>query len=64
MFPFFKRIGEEKLGSQYMKKIQIIERQRNELVIIPPNNQVMIVLNGQIVMREHELDKPGDFTIR
>ena len=34
------------------------------MIIIPPNNQVVIILNGQVVMREHELDTPADFNIK
>ena len=44
-FPFFRRIPEQKLD-EYVKKITIIEREKDELVIIPPRDQVMIILNG------------------
>lgn len=34
------------------------------MIIIPPGNKVVIILNGQVVMREHELDTPADFEIK
>ena len=64
MFPFLRRIPQYKIETQYIHKMQIIEKKKNDLIIIPPHNQVVIILNGQIVMREHELDTPGDFSIK
>ena len=64
MFPFLRRIPQQKIESEYIHKIKIIERKKKDLIIIPPNNQVVIILNGQVVMREHELDTPADFTIK
>lgn len=63
MFPFFCRIPSH-IVERVVEKIKIVTKQKDDLVIIPPNNQVMVVLNGQIVMREHELDKNGDFNLK
>jgi len=52
MFPFFRRISSQKIAA-IADKIKIVTKQKDELVIIPPHNQVMVILNGQIVMREH-----------
>ena len=30
---------------------------------MPENNAVMVVLNGQIILRHHELSHPDDFEI-
>lgn len=59
--PFFRRISERKLQSQYINKITLVERTNKQLVLIPDNNAVMVVLNGQIILRHHELDDPDDF---
>ena len=36
---------------------------KDELVIIPPRDQVMVILNGKVILRQHDLDDPGNFTI-
>ena len=41
-----------------------MEREKGSLILIPDNNAVMVVLNGQIVLRHHELDQPDTFDIR
>ena len=59
-----KRIPHHKILSTYVHKIQVIEKEKDDLIIIPPKDQVAIILNGQVVMREHELDTPADFSIK
>ena len=34
------------------------------MITIPPNDKVVVILNGQIVMREHRLDSPEDFEVK
>ena len=53
MFPFLQRIRAENIEKDYIHKMQIIEKKYDDLIIIPPSNQVVIILNGQVVMREH-----------
>ena len=64
MFPFFRRIAEEKINEKYIDKLEIVEKKKGELITIPDNGAVMVVLNGQIILRHHELDQPNDFEIR
>jgi len=64
MFPFFKRITERKMAEKYVGHITIVEKNKGDIVVIPPNHQVKVILNGQVVLRHHELDRPEDFEIR
>ena len=64
MFPFFRRLSETKMMNFYVNKIKILEYKKGDLVCIPPEKQVMVILNGKVVLREHELDNPGDFSIK
>ena len=64
IFPFFQRIKEEVLCKKYIDKIEIIDKLERELITIPPNDKVVVILNGQVVMREHRLDTPEDFEVK
>ena len=41
-----------------------MEREKGSLIVMPDNNAVMVVLNGQIVLRYHELNSPENFDIK
>lgn len=64
IFPFFKRVPLKRLEEFYIHKIRIESVNRFDLVSIPPANGVILVLNGQIILREHALDNPDDFDIK
>ena len=34
------------------------------MITIPSNDKVVVILNGQVVMREHRLDSPEDFEVK
>ena len=41
----------------------IIEKKRGEQIVLPNNQTVQIVLNGKIVLREHNIENPSKFNI-
>ena len=64
MFPFFRRIPEQRISDYYIDKIEIVEKKKGQLITIPDSGAIMVVLNGQIILRHHELDQPTDFEIK
>ena len=63
--PFFKRIPKNKILRDYVPNMTFRKKEKDDLVIIPPGgNKIVIILNGQVVLREHELSTPGDFKIQ
>ena len=46
-----------------MPGITFEEKKKGELVMLPSDQHVYIVLNGKIVLREHKMDEPLDFNV-
>jgi len=63
MFPLFTRISEEKLEKKYLPNVKYEEKKKGELVMLPSANEVYIVLNGKVVLREHKILDPLDFNV-
>ncbi len=38
MFPFFSRVSAQDMANKYIKNITIIDKKKDDLVIIPPND--------------------------
>ena len=39
--------------------MKLIEKKRGELIILPDSKTVYIVINGKIVLREHNIGNPS-----
>jgi len=46
MFPFFRRIPEQKINDKFIDKLTFVEKKKGELIVVPKDDAVMIVLNG------------------
>ena len=62
-FPFFKRIKLASFEKKYMPGITFEEKKKGDLVMLPSDKHVYIVLNGKIVLREHKMEDPLDFDV-
>ena len=57
------RLQEHTLKTKYLPHMTFEEKKKGDLVILPSDEQVYIVLNGKVVLREHKLNDPLDFKI-
>lgn len=61
-FPFFKRLKVEDL-EKHFAQLKFEEKTKDDLVLIPSDESIYVILNGKVILREHSLDSPLDYTV-
>ena len=61
--PLFKRLKADKLERDYIPKMTFEQKNKKEVLVLPNDKTVYIVLNGKVVLREHKMGNPCDFSL-
>ena len=62
-FSLFTRLSEKVLEKKYLPKITFETKEKGQQVMLRSDNEVYIVLNGKVVLREHKMHDPLDFSV-
>jgi len=63
--PFLKRVSLRKLvGKGYMQHLQRETYKNKEILLMPEDDSVYILINGKIILREHNTANPLQTTVK
>ena len=61
--PLFRRLSASKLEKEYIPQMVFEEKTKDDIIVLPDDRTVYIVLNGKAVLREHKIGNPCNFEL-
>jgi hypothetical protein len=63
--PFFKRFSRKKLiAGGYFKDMKVVTYKEKDILLMPEKDQVYVLINGKVIMREHNTKEPIKIKIK